>query len=255
LIVARRLLLAGCLALLLGTAGHATLHKTSRGSIVLWAWERPEDLRFLSGSGVGVAFLDRTIVVRSVPHSNPAITQFETKLRRQPLRVARGTPLIAVVRIEAAGVLDDRMVPRLSNEILGAARVPGVSAIQIDFDATLSQRALYTTLLRAVRVGLPRNIRLSVTALASWCSDDPWIDPHDVDEIVPMVFRMGPDARRVMTRLSEEGRWPVGACNGAVGVSTDERWRVVPAVERVYMFNPRSWRAEDLRTAGRPQVD
>jgi hypothetical protein len=114
---------------------------------------------------------------------------------------------------------------------------------------------LYTTLLRAVRLGLPPKIRLSVTALASWCSDDPWIDPHDVDEIVPMLFRMGPDARRVMTRLSEESRWPVDACNTAIGVSTDERWRAVPAVARVYVFNPRSWRAEDLRSAGRPLAD
>jgi hypothetical protein len=251
LIVSRRLLLACCLALLVGTARHATLHNTARGSVVLWAWERPEDLRFLSGSSVGVAFLDRTIVLHSVRHSTQAITQVETRLRRQPLRLAGGTPLIAVVRIEAAGIVDNRIVPRLSNEILGAARVPDVSAIQIDFDATLSQRALYATLLRTVRRGLPRRIRLSVTALASWCSDDPWIDPRDVDEIVPMLFRMGPDAGRVVTRLNEEERWPVDACNRAIGVSTDERWRAVPVVERVYVFNPRSWRAGDLRAAGR----
>ncbi len=172
-------------------------------------------------------------------------------LRRQPLRLARGTPLVAVVRIEAAHVvLDDRIVPRLSQEILGAARVPGVSAIQIDFDATLSQRAMYANAPAHGPQRIAAQHPLSVTALASWCSDDPWIDPHDVDEIVPMLFRMGPEARRVVTRLSEERRWPVGACNGAMGVSTDELWRAVPAVERVYVFNPRSWRAEDLRTSG-----
>jgi hypothetical protein len=252
LIVSRRLLLAGCLALTLGTSRDSTLADTSGASVILWAWERPEDLRFLSGSAVGVAFLDRTIVVHPARQS---IAQIETMRRRQPLRLARGTPLVAVVRIESAGVIDPQVVPRLSSEILDAARVPGVSAIQIDFDAMLSQRALYSTLLRAVHARLPRDIRLSVTALSSWCSDDPWIDPRDVDEIVPMLFRMGPDARRVVTRLSEDGRWPVDACNGAIGLSTDERWRAVPGVERVYVFNPRSWRAGDLREAGRLLAD
>ena len=32
--------------------------------IILWAWERPEDLRFINTDEVGVAFLARTIYLR-----------------------------------------------------------------------------------------------------------------------------------------------------------------------------------------------
>jgi hypothetical protein len=127
--------------------------------------------------------------------------------------------------------------------------------VQIDFDAVQSQRVSYLQLLREVRSHLPREIRLSVTALASWCNDDPWIDATSVDEIVPMLFRMGPDARRVTTRLREYGRWPVAACNGALGVSLDEHWDGLAAAGRVYVFNPRAWRPEDLRQASRLLID
>ena len=76
--------------------------------------------------------------------------------------------------------------------------------------------------------------------------DDPWIDTTTVDEVVPMLFQMGPDGRRIVTRLREEGRWRVEACNGVAGLSTDERWRGLPAAHAVYLFNPKAWRPEDL---------
>ena len=194
-------------------------------------------------SGISVAFLERTLVVgeRGV----------DSHKRRQPLRVSSSTALIAVVRIEGRGGFDDRVLARLSSEILESARLPRVSMVQIDFDATRSQRPVYQQLLHDVRSRLPHGIRLSVTALASWCNDDPWIDAGSVDEIVPMLFRMGPDARRIATRLREDRRWPVAACNGAVGVSMDERWSDLPSAPRVYVFNPRAWREQDWFTTQR----
>jgi hypothetical protein len=257
LIVSRRLLLAGCLVVSLGTARDTTFAKPSSPSIVLWAWERPEDLRFLASrsyvgprrsyvgpsfsSGITVAFLERTLVVRN--------SVVDSLKRRQPLRIPPSTPLIAVVRIEARGALDERVRSRLSSELLESARVPGVSMVQIDFDAARSQRSAYLRVLRDLRSRLPDGVRLSATALASWCNDDPWIDATSVDEIVPMVFRMGPDARRIATRLREDRRWPVAACNSAIGVSMDEPWRELPPAHRVYIFNPQPWQADDLRRA------
>jgi hypothetical protein len=251
LIVSRRLLLAGCLALSLGTAQDTTFATLSAQAVILWAWERPEDLRFLSNP-IAVAFLDRTLVVRVAADRGVAV---ESLKRRQPLRVSSSTPLTAVVRMEGRGALDDRVLARLSSEIVDSARVPRVSMVQIDFDATRSQRPAYQRLLHDVRSRLPPGISLSVTALASWCNDDPWIDAGSVDEIVPMLFRMGPDARRIATRLREDRQWPVAACNGAIGVSMDERWSDLPLARRVYVFNPRPWRADDVRLAGRLLAD
>jgi Protein of unknown function (DUF3142) len=267
LIVSRRLLLAGCVALSLGTAQDTAFVTLSTQSVILWAWERPEDLRFLAsyvgpsssspsdvgpsfssgnqsfGSGITVAFLDRTLIVRD--------GVVESLKRRQPLRVSSSTALVAVVRIEGRGRFDDRVLARLSSEIIESARLPRVSMVQVDFDATRSQRPVYQQLLHDIRSRLPHGIKLSVTALASWCNDDPWIDAGSVDEIVPMLFRMGPDARRIATHLREDRRWPVAACNGAVGVSMDERWSDLPSAPRVYVFNPRAWREEDWFTTQR----
>ncbi len=239
--MSRRLLLAGCLALSLGTARDTIVATSPSRSVVLWAWERPEDLRFLTGASV--AFLDRTLVL-----DDRSVTSLK---RRQPLHLSPSTSLIAVVRIEGSEALGDDIRSRLISEILESARVPGVTMVQIDFDAVRSQRLSYLALLRAVRSQLPTSVRLSMTALASWCTDDRWIDASTVDEIVPMLFRMGPEARRVTTRLREYGRWPVAECNRAVGVSLDEPWSGLGAATRAYVFNPRPWRSADWTAAQR----
>jgi hypothetical protein len=250
-IVSRRLLLAGCLALSLGTAHDATFASSSSRSIILWAWERPEDFQYVgpnfssgtSGSAITIAFLERTLIIRG--HGVDSLK------RRQPLRLPPRTSLISVVRIEGRDAIDVPMVSKIAAEIVESARVPGVSMVQIDFDASRSQRGAYQRMLHEVRSRLPRGVGLSVTALASWCTDDPWIDPRSVDEIVPMIFRMGPDTHTMETRLRENHRWPVTACNSAIGVSLDEPSRDLPGASRVYVFNPHSWQADDIRAVRR----
>jgi hypothetical protein len=241
----RLLLLIAAAAVSVLSFSHSTASpRAARPRIVLWAWERPEDLRFLAGRDPEVAFLDRTVTLRS--------GQLSVQRRHQPLRLAPETRVTAVVRIEVSGVSPsvDR-AGEVAHAIADSAALPRVEMVQIDFDARRSDRLFYAALLRDTRVLLPRSTRLSMTALASWCADDPWIDVTGVDEIVPMLFQMGPDARHVVTRLREEGRWRVDACNGAAGLSTDERWAGLPPAENVYIFNPRPWHASDLDVAAR----
>ncbi|MBL8182247.1 MAG: hypothetical protein JNL64_11635, partial [Blastocatellia bacterium] len=59
---------------------------------IIWAWERPEDLRFLDPKEFGVAFLAQTITLEQ--------DRVDVRKRRQPLEIAEGTYLIAVTRIE-----------------------------------------------------------------------------------------------------------------------------------------------------------
>jgi hypothetical protein len=242
----RRALVLVTFLIVAGTsAGHTSVASgTLASQLTLWAWERPEDLRFLAGRPVRVAFLERTLTLRS--------GELIVQRRHQPLRLAPDTRLTAVVRIEASGVSFpvDR-AGEVARQITDSAALPRVEMVQIDFDARESDRPFYAAVLRETRARLPRSTRLSMTALASWCADDPWIDATTVDEIVPMLFQMGPDARHVVTRLREESRWPVDACNGTAGVSTDEKWRGLPAARRVYVFNPRQWQASDIDVAAR----
>src|SRR5262249_23506841 len=77
-----------------GVAGAARFPapSTSAPHLVLWAWERPESLLFAEDSGTGVAFLAESIFLEQHPVLRP---------RFQPLKVAPGTSLIAVVRLES----------------------------------------------------------------------------------------------------------------------------------------------------------
>src|SRR5579859_2401880 len=63
--------------------------------VMLWAWERPEDLRFIKPGAAGIAFLARTVWLNG---DNVA-----ARPRLQPLRYTPGTPLVPVVRLESAG--------------------------------------------------------------------------------------------------------------------------------------------------------
>jgi hypothetical protein len=120
--------------------------------------------------------------------------------------------------------------------------------VQLDFDATSSQRAFYAALIRDVRAALPDTLGLSITALASWCDGDPWLGGLPVDECVPMLFRMGRDESEIARRLDRGGDLRARVAGSALGVSLDERRRV-PRRERVYVFNTRRWNAADLEQA------
>lgn len=67
--------------------------------------------------------------------------------------------------------------------------------------------------------------------------------PHLIglaDEIVPMLFRMGPKRNAYLAKLQSRGRFAEG-CRDSLGLATDEPlpWR--PAAKRIYVFNPNRW--------------
>jgi hypothetical protein len=205
---------------------------------VLWAWERPEDLRFINPEDTAVAFLAETI------HFD--LKRVIVRLRLQPLLVPKGTKLIAVVRIEAdPGVtFSDSQITDAAAAILSRASLPRVVAVQIDFDATRSQRMSYRALLLEIRQRLGLEVPISITALASWCFDDNWISTLPVDEAVPMLFRMGAGTPDVVGRLTTGRDFHAPVCQGSLGISTDEPWASLPSGRRLYVFPSRSWTSQ-----------
>ncbi|MFI5120984.1 MAG: hypothetical protein ACHQM4_11255 [Thermoanaerobaculia bacterium] len=202
---------------------------------VLWAWERPEDLRFLAGRDVGVAFLAATVRL-----SGGAT---HIVLRRQPLLVDPATPVMAVVRVETArglrAVLTEGQRDAIVDTALRAARLPRVSAVQLDTDAAASERAFFRAALADLRARLDPRLGLSFTALASWCAGDLWLENLPVDETVPMLFQMGADAAAIRARAAAGLLAP--ECRAATGLATDEAF--VRASGRVYLFSPQPWTA------------
>jgi hypothetical protein len=200
----------------------------ARPLVWLWAWERYDDLRFLDPGKAGVAYLATTVRVDSA-----GVTWSG---RAQSLQLAPGTPLLPVVRIESSIPIEDR---DLAHRLADVAR--GSAGLQIDWDAPLSARPSYRALLEKVRAALPDSLPLSVTALASWCTSDCWLEGAPVDEIVPMVFRMGADDRRVRYDLARRGDFACRECREAVGLSTDEGAWPKLGKRRVYLFHPGPW--------------
>jgi hypothetical protein len=209
--------------------------------VVLWAWERPENLTFLDPQTTAVAFLAKTITLSE--------DKIAVKPRLQPLQLAPETKLIGVVRIETdrahAPTLSSVQLQQTAREI---SSLSGVSVVQIDFDATASERDFYRKLLQRVRYELSPLVGLSMTALASWCAGDSWIHDLPVDEAVPMLFRMGVERRQFQRRLETGQRFEAGICRNSAGVSTDEPV-TAPAVNHLYIFNPHPWTKESFARA------
>jgi hypothetical protein len=221
--------------------------------VIIWAWERPEKLDYLDPQKTGVAFLAKTIYLRA----DAAVS----RPRLQPLTVPDGAPVVAVARIESAQTesvglkshqaeaptLSERQMKATAAEIAELGSLPNVVMVQVDFDATTSERSFYRALLHELRGKLPPSTLLSITALASWCKGDNWLENLPIDEAVPMLFRMGVERKQFLAQLAAGVPFSAGPCQASVGISTDEPVAQLPPgqpIQRVYVFNPKSWSPE-----------
>lgn len=221
---------------------------------ILWAWERAENLEFIDTKIFGVAFLAQTLGL-----TGDEVINFP---RRQSLKIPPNTKLIAVTRIETAkqtgkkAELSDRQREEIIRYILKTTELKDVSAIQLDFDATLSERDFYRKLLIDLRQKLPRDFPVSVTALASACIDDNWIRYLPVDEVVPMIFRMGADEKSVKSFLAGGNDFSLPACRTSYGIAVDEPVKAnFPGSRRVYFFNVQAWSPKDVEELKLPEIN
>ena len=229
--MARPSFILSCLAL-----GSCSGDRTANPpAMIVWAWERPEDLRLLP-SDVEIAVQTGFIEIIG--------SDFEARGRGFPLRSAH-PPETAMVHLQIDETRPVRWSPMMRGRLVAAvlhyATVLPVRRVQIDFEVRASERVILLDVLRDVRRGLPRGTLLSMTALASWCDGEGWIDAAPVDEIVPMVFRMGRSAETVRRRLAAGGDFADRRCRTAIGIASDEPIARAPTGRRVYIFDPRRW--------------
>lgn len=213
-------------------------------SRVVWAWERPESLETLP-PGFGIAAVTGFIRLRG----DSIVIQ---RGRRFPVVTAPDRPApIAVVHIEVDQTRRLEWSDRLSRQVVFAAIAftRGARQVQIDMEVRGSQRAALLDVLGGIRAGLAPGTLLSMTALASWCDTESWVEQAPVDEIVPMLFRMGSGGARLRAKLAAGGDFGQPRCRSAIGVSLDTPVAVPPG-RRLYIFNPRPWDAAAVAALG-----
>lgn len=212
---------------------------------ILWAWERPEDLRFIDTKQYGVAFLAQTLTLET--------DNVLPKPRRQPLETAPGTYIIAVTRIETKKGSAERptftpeMATKVASLVKNTLDLPDVKGVQIDFDAVVSERSFYRSMMKELKKQLPPETPLTMTSLASWCTGDAWFNDFPVDEAVPMAFQMGADDEKIKNYLRNANDWNEPLCRGSYGISVDEPLGVeLKSDRRVYYFSDSAWKSADI---------
>ncbi|MBK9143347.1 MAG: hypothetical protein IPM23_12665 [Candidatus Melainabacteria bacterium] len=242
----RRLLLSFLFVLIFSIQAQASRAST----LTLWVWQYSADMSWVAETDYRVAYLAGTI--RIGPRG------IKTLPRTNSLSIKERTRVVAVVRIEVAPGLvpEDRHLDPLVKEILSLVKDRRVEALQIDFDATRSQRDFYRELLE--RLSSSSDLKLEMTALASWMTGDRWTSGLSVSKVVPMIFRMGRHRSEILRKLA--GKSGLDGVR-AVGLSVDEP-DVLAAIERggaldfeslddVYLFSPRGWRSASAREFAR----
>lgn len=212
--------------------------------LFLWAWERPEDLRFLKPDEAGIAVLLAHIYIEE--EGAPRMER-----RKQHLLLTPKTPLMAVVRIETKNVSGNPVqADQTADHLMRVFDDARLAAVQIDYDAGTSERAFYSMLLSRLRNRLPKRLPITMTALASWCEGDRWIKALPAEEAVPMMFRMGPDSEEIRRTLAKGEGFTEPMCRTSLGLSTDESLKLPPRWEgRVYLFHPKPWTKEAYEAA------
>lgn len=215
---------------------------------MLWAWQRPEDLRGLP-TAIGVAYVATTITIEADTAS--------VLVRQHPLLLPPATARVPVVHVDASWrappALNAAQRQTIVDAVVKVVALSNTKVVQLDFEVRRSQRQFLSDVVVAARQQLPLDVALSMTALASWCAGDNWMATLPADEVVPMAFRMAAGDTEIRALLAKYGRFQPLHCQTAIGTATDEPLQNLPLSSplvsntaqnknfRHYRFSPKPW--------------
>lgn len=227
------------------------LFQPEKKSVSIWAWDRFDDLSFLKDD-TSVTSYAGTFYLRD----NRSI--FDP--RKKDLICPKDTERIPSFRIESVKKIDpdfeDSAITGICDTIKQYLRIHSEcqKMVQIDFDARASERDLYKKLLVRLRQTLmstksTSDVKISITALASWCLKDKWMKNLDVDEIVIMLFSLGQDKEEILINLKDTNLDTGNKAPTAIGISanepqTNEALKILGIINhahKVYIFQSLPW--------------
>ncbi|CAM6004015.1 unnamed protein product [Sphagnum balticum] len=216
-------------------------------SVVLWSWQNDDNLIFIDPDKVSVAGYCGTILIdRERVNFRP---------RLNALLVPDGTvvmPVFRVVTRHPEEPLKEASIAEAVDTIAQCLKARPSPVVQIDFDATVAERRSYLALLKSLRLALPRDTAISVTALASWCLFDQWLERGAADEAVAMMFSMGRGQRETLQAVQKIPFATALSAKVSLGISANEpstnrelkSRAVIRQAERIYIFATGGWSKE-----------
>ncbi len=230
-------------------ASRAEIDRSVAGPGIAWIWplsNGPAATWADAGQGRGqpheAAVLVETLLVQA-----QGVARMP---RTQPLALPAGTRVLPVLHVESEAAAPDELLPAQRRAIVAAflrhvdEATAGAGMIQLDFEAPHRQRASYVALVAELRQALPPRLRLSVTALAHWCVQSDWLDRLPVDEVVVMLYRLGPHAQEWRDRWAGGDRRLALRCRGpALGFATNDPppRALLAGTARPYWFDESGW--------------
>lgn len=219
--------------------------------VTLWAWERREDVRFTAGKQIDISYFAGCVHIRR------GRAYFRPRTQALLLPPEHASPM-PVFRIDSdaapasqTAVLVDQIIQPIKEHVIRSES----RRVQLDFDARESERPLYRMLFNRLKAELPAGTKLSITALASWCLDDRWLDDIAADEVVVMLFSMGRGRDQVLESIKRHHPRAGRNTELAIGISANEsytnsRLRQLGIFEngrRIYVFNSLPWSEARLK--------
>lgn len=168
--------------------------------------------------------------------------------RRRMLVVAPSTRVTPVVHVQTDSKHPSRLSARHTTAIVKAVKRAATRStsgwVQLDFEATQSHQAYYLDLVNTLRAELAPTTKLSVTVMASWCTQWGLLEKIHADEIVPLFFRMGLSADTYWQRLQNQPEKLDGLCRQhAAGFAVQEKPsnKILNRYQRRYWFTYKIW--------------
>lgn len=208
---------------------------------VAWIW--PDS----NGPRPSAGFREAAVLVESLVLRAQGV---ERASRTQPLLLPPNVRIVPVLHVEAAADAPSTFTPAQRDAIVAAAKrhvelaVAGAGLLQLDFEAPARQREAYRELVATLRQALPPEVRLGVTALAHWCTQGDWLDRLPVDEVVPMLYRLGANPEEWRGRFVRNDATLARRCRGpALGFATNDPppRALLARATRPYWFDESAW--------------
>lgn len=189
----------------------------AQASDIFWVWHDSDAPALQAGQELAV--LQQHFVFDK--------TGTHLRQRMRPLHIRPGTRVTPVVHAQLATGDMPQLGPAHAQALLTAMLRAGQKSssgwVQFDFEVPRQQRAFYLALVRQMRAQLPAHLKLSVSALASWCFDDEFIGQIAADEVVPMLFALGQPASILHSQFLLQAPRLAKACQQqAIGFARQE---------------------------------